>query len=394
MLIEILLAIIIGIILGIFSGITPGVHVNLISILLLAISTFLLNYVSAIFLASLIVSMAITHTFLDIIPSVYLGAPDEDKILNALPGHRKLLQGKAFEAVQLSIIGALIGLISCIIFLPLFLAITLPTYEIIKNYIGWILLILTIFLILREKQRLWCLSLFLISGCLGLVVLNMNVNEGLFPLFSGMFGIAMLISSLKQKINIPEQEITNAECNQKFKAVSCSVVVGWIASFMPGLGPSQAAAMCSTIVKLEEDGFVILVGGLSTVNMALSLVSFYLMDKARNGAIVVVSKIIEITFKDFLILTFVALIAGCISAIISLNLAKVFSKLITKVNYRKICIFIIGFILILVIIICGWIGLFILIVSTFVGLIPESKDIPRSHMMGCLLIPVMIYFLL
>ena len=392
--IEILIAILLGVFFGIISGITPGVHINLVSVLLLAVSTYLLNFISPLFLAALIVAMAITHTFLDIIPSVYLGVPDEDKAMNALPGHRKLLQGKAFEAVQLSIIGALLGLIVSIICLPLFLSVTSYVYEIIKNYMGWILLVLCLFLILREKNKLWCLILFLISGCLGIVVLNLNSNEVLFPLFSGMFGIAMLISSLKQKINIPEQKITNAECNQKFKAVSCSVVVGWIASFMPGLGPAQAAAICSAIIKLEEEGFMVLVGGLSTVNMALSLITFYLMDKARNGAIVVVSKIIDISFQDFLILSFVALIAGCISAIISLKLSKVFSKVITKINYRKLCFIIIIFIIILVLFICSWIGLIILISSTFIGLIPENKEIPRSHMMGCLLIPVMIYFLL
>jgi putative membrane protein len=37
-----------------------------------------------------------------------LGAPDESKALNVLPGHRMLMEGKGFEAVKLNVIGSLL----------------------------------------------------------------------------------------------------------------------------------------------------------------------------------------------------------------------------------------------------------------------------------------------
>ena len=79
---------------------------------------------------------------------------------------------------------------------------------------------------------------------------------------------------------------------------------------------------------------------------------------------------------------------------LAIKLTKVFSKLISKVNYKKLCISIILLICVLVGVITGWIGLIILAVSTALGIVPAIKGVSRSHMMGCLLIPVMSYFLL
>ena len=46
MLLELSLAVLIGIIFGIIAGITPGIHTNLVAVLLLSISPFLLQYFS------------------------------------------------------------------------------------------------------------------------------------------------------------------------------------------------------------------------------------------------------------------------------------------------------------------------------------------------------------
>ena len=70
MLVEFLLAILAGIIFGIFTGLIPGIHVNLIT-LILVVSLVSLEKFSPLVLAVFITSLAITHTFLDFIPSVF-----------------------------------------------------------------------------------------------------------------------------------------------------------------------------------------------------------------------------------------------------------------------------------------------------------------------------------
>ena len=50
--------------------------------------------------------MAITHTFIDFIPSIFLGAPDEDSVLSILPGHKLLLKGYAYTGIILTLYGS------------------------------------------------------------------------------------------------------------------------------------------------------------------------------------------------------------------------------------------------------------------------------------------------
>ena len=102
---DVILAVLIGCLAGCITGLIPGIHVNLISMLLISMSGYLLGMTDPISLAVFIISMAITHTFLDSIPSVFLGAPDADMALGVLPGHRLLLEGKGYEAVKLTVIG-------------------------------------------------------------------------------------------------------------------------------------------------------------------------------------------------------------------------------------------------------------------------------------------------
>jgi len=94
MILEILIALLLGVCAGTISGLTPGIHVNLISLILISLSSYFLGFTSPIVLGVFIISMAVTHTFLDSIPSIFLGAPDADMALGVLPGHKLLLKEK------------------------------------------------------------------------------------------------------------------------------------------------------------------------------------------------------------------------------------------------------------------------------------------------------------
>ncbi len=398
MFLELIVCLLIGIGFGIVTGITPGVHVNLISVVLLSLSPMLLKFTTPLALSVVIISMAITHTFLDIIPSIFLGAPDSDEAASVLPGHKLLLEGKGYEAVMLTIIGALGGLVISMVMLPAFVPLAKYLYPVVKDYIGYILLAVIIYLIMREKEKMTVACIFLFSGVLGIAVFSLTeLKDPLFPLLSGLFGTSMLLLSVKDNTRLPEQKTTGIEFEKKkgIKATLCSVIAGWFCSFMPGLGPSEAAILGSTFFKdLGNKGFLILTGGLGTVNMALSLVTFYTLGKARNGAIVTVSEIIvTVDYRTFLIFWGVSLAAGGIATVLASKFSKIFAKLMCRINYKILCISIVCLITCLVIIISGWLGLLVLAISTFFGMIPALKNVGRNHMMGCLLVPVMIYFL-
>ncbi|MFH1917686.1 MAG: tripartite tricarboxylate transporter permease, partial [Nanoarchaeota archaeon] len=144
-----------GILAGTFTGLIPGIHINLIGAFIIslplhsaiwgtsggAISTSFLNPTEPTFLVVFIVAMAITHTFLDFIPSIFLGCPDTDTELSVLPGHELLKKGAGYEAVILTCYGSLAAIfILIIITLPSIWLIS-KTYDFIKISIPYLLII-------------------------------------------------------------------------------------------------------------------------------------------------------------------------------------------------------------------------------------------------------------
>ena len=193
---QLILAALIGLLAGTITGIIPGIHINLVAILVFAGSSYILNYFSPIALAAFITSMAITHTFLDFLPSIFLGAPDEDTALSVLPGHRLLLKGMGYGAVKLTLIGSFYGLIFALAISPL-LIISIPKiYPFVSRYIAFILIAASVLLIVKEKYKMWAIIIFFLSGILGLATLNFNmIKQPLLPLFSGLFGTSLLTIS-------------------------------------------------------------------------------------------------------------------------------------------------------------------------------------------------------
>jgi putative membrane protein len=403
MFLEFLIAALLGIIAGIFTGLIPGVHINLVSILLVSVSAYLLDFVSLPSLGVFIISMAIAHTFLNVLPAIFLGAPDADTALGVLPGHKLLLQGMGYEAVKLTVLGSLLSLIMAIILIPLFIVIVPKIYETLQPYIGFILLGVAIYMVLIEKgldKKFWAFAVFLMAGILGIIDLTLpNLKQPLFPMLSGLFGISMLIVSLSNKVEIPKQRITDVIKIPKFenfRALVAGTFSGSFVSFFPGLGPAQAAILGSQIMgRLSTYSFLILIGAIDTVNMAVSLVSLYAIDKARNGAVLAIREILTtIDLNTLILFLSVILLVGGIATFLTLYLTKFFAKLIEKLNYQYMGLSVILLIIILVFYFSSWLGLLILLVSTAIGIIPNIVNVKRSHSMGCLMLPVILFFVL
>ncbi|AJF62377.1 MAG: hypothetical protein QT11_C0001G0228 [archaeon GW2011_AR20] len=399
MFIEIFLAILVGCLLGIITGITPGIHINLVSVIILSLSPFLSQHVSVLTLAVVIIAMSITHTFLDALPSIFLGAPDSGLELSVLPGHKLLLEGRGYEAVVLTAIGSLFAVIMMVAFAPIGLPFIKWVYPLIQRFIPYVLIFFSLLLIYREKKsRTLALIIFLLAGVLGLITLNLQLKEPLFPLLSGLFGISILLTSVFQKTKIPKQKFT--EVTLSGKEISKAMGSGFFASFLlglfPGLGASQAAIVATSGQKeIKPEKFLVIVGGINTFVMIVSFLALYSIDKARSGSVVVISKLLEnFTLNHLALFLAASLISAGIATYLTLKFAKLFSKLMSKVNYNKLCLFIILLIIVLVAILTGWIGLFVLIVSTSIGLIPNLAGIGKNHLMGCLILPVILFFLL
>jgi TctA family transporter len=170
---EFLLAVILftllGCVAGIITGLVPGIHVNNVAYMILASQAALLSLAMALFgwaqpsayqlviiVCSLVIGNAITHTFLDFIPSVFLGAPDADTALSLLPGHRMVLAGSGYEAVKCSVVGsfgAVIGALALLIPMRLVVGSPINAYDALAKWMHLLLLCVCIFLIMTEHAR-------------------------------------------------------------------------------------------------------------------------------------------------------------------------------------------------------------------------------------------------
>lgn len=396
---EVLIALLLGVFTGVFTGLTPGIHVNLVSVLVLSSAPLLLQFTSPIVLGVYIISLAITHTFLDTLPSIYLGAPDEGQALNVLPGHRLLLKGEGHNAVVYTLIGGLGSIILGILLFPLFIMIMKVIADTVQAVVGYVLILIMSFMILKEKQQwLKCLVCFLLSGCLGLLVFNIpSLTQPLFPLLSGLFGFSILIVSLSEKSKIPPQDLAKPlvlSPKNTVKSVSAATGMGFVAAFLPGFGSSQAAIISTNIVgDIGDEGFLSLVGGINTANMLISIATVYALDKARNGAIVVVNDLIGmVSFETMMLFIAVSLVAAGLGVLLTVMLSKIFSRLIIMINYQKLVLIIIMFITFLAFYFDGFLGLIILYTSAAIGLLASFFGVGKNHLMGCLILPVILYF--
>lgn len=398
MFLEILVATLAGIFFGIITGLLPGVHINLVALLLLSIAPFLLRHVQPIAIAAFIVAMAVTHTFLDFVPSVFLGAPDSETVAAILPGHRLLLQGKAFDAVKLTVMGSLLSLLLSVLLLPVLFPVIRFLEPALKDRIGILLLGFMLYLIFKDKQRWWNLLIFTLSGVLGMVIFSLPLKDPLFPLLSGLFGISTLLISLRDTTVIPPQSCEEGVTVSRSviaKAVACGTIAGSMTSFFPGLGPAQGAVLVSGFVrKLGDIGYMIMVGGLGTVNFVISLVCLAVLEKARNGAVLTILDVMAVKPAGIAMLAMVSLVAGGASTWLSLAVTRVFGRLFSSVNYRTVVLSVILFVATLVAIFSDWLGIVVLLVSTSVGLVAGLSGSARNHAMGCLILPVILYFLL
>lgn len=379
-----------GILGGTITGLLPGVHINLVSALLFAASPLLLTITTPFGIALFLISMSITHTFLDTLPATFLGLSDD----HVLPAQALVLNGRGHEAVRLATQGSLFCLLFGILLLPFFIWLFPKLFASIQPATGWVLLLLSAWLILREKKRMWSLVTFGLAGLLGVVVLHAPLKEPLLPLLSGLFGTSTLFLSTRTPA-LPAQFATDEIHPKSAIAVTGGTLAGALIALVPGLGPAQAATIASTVFKdISVWSRIIMAGGINTVNFLVSLATMFTLEKARNGSMIVVLQLLQrLTVPQLVAATLTCVIAAGCGTVLALGGSRLFVKLLANVNYPALCFSVLAFVVLLVGIFSGWKGLFVLSISTSIGLLPQLTGTPKQHCMGCLIVPVILYFL-
>jgi putative membrane protein len=395
---DILLGTLLGIILGTISGIIPGVHSNTLAGTLLSLQVTLLALLGPVALACAMFAALITHTFVDAIPSTFLGVPDADTSLSVLPAHALCLEGNGEEAVRIAALGSAAAIILAV---PLSLLCfwLLPA---LQPYFDWwigLLLLATVgYVIVTSDAPSWALSLFLVSGMLGMFALryaflSWHLLAGgsaiLMPLLTGLFGISVLLTASRG--TVPAQQFRGIRMEDR-SVVRCSVLgtlagvaVGWL----PGLSTASANGVLASVIGYEKDrrAYILATNAANTANAFIGLAALFALARERNGVMVAIAELPLPSFGELMVAGVLAAVAAyCITIWLSRS-AYVLGGIDSQFLNRVVIVFVV----LLSIVLTGPFGILVLLLATALGLVPHFINLPRVYCMGAIMIPVMLY---
>ena len=165
---------------------------------------------------------------------------------------------------------------------------------------------------------------------------------------------------------------------------------GMLASLLPTFTSSQAALIGSFISK-DERSFLTIAFSANTANFFFSLLNFYFTGRTRNGILITIKEGYPILSKEeliFLILS--SFLVGIIVYIYGLFLARTFGKIIQRLNYKALSIFIISGIFLFSFYLDSVLGIAVLVTSSLIGLLAVNLGVKRTNCMGVLMLKIMI----
>lgn len=96
--------------------------------------------------------------------------------------------------------------------------------------------------------------------------------------------------------------------------------------------------------------------------------------------------------NNLIYLLIALLLGGTLSFFSTISVGKIFAQFFHKIPYQKVVMTTIILIILLVFLFTGLLGVLILFVATFIGLLTVQWGVRRSHAMGVLLLPIILYF--
>ncbi len=380
-----------GIFIGTLTGVIPGIHPNTVFVFLLSI-VVLLPLQSDILLV-FIISVAVSNTFTDFLPSLVFGVPDPATALSVLPGHKMVLEGNAHEALFLTVVGGLGSISLTILTLPLIFLVLPALYGIIIPFMHVILTGIIAWMVFGERNRKAAILVIALSGALGFVSLNAFSDAALFPAFTGLFALSTLFASVSKGGEIPPQKRPSEVRGPFRRGIITGWLAGWFSGMLPGIGAAQAGTLAAQVLKAKTRDFLTALGGINTSNIVFTLIMLYLLGRTRSGAAVAVSQTIEFMGPGHMVLIIITVVvAGCVSAPLTLFLGKRFISFAERLDYVKMNKAIIAGLILMVAAFSGPAGILIAFAAVCIGTIAINSGVRRSHLMGFLLIPTILYF--
>lgn len=394
---EIIALTLAGCAIGIITGLTPGLHLN--TVCLIGLSLYPLLGLSTTDFGVAMMAAATTQSFIDFIPAIFIGVPDEETALSILPAHRLVMEGKAMEAVTLTAYGSLMGVVYGLLFLIPVMYLVPVIHALLKDVIIYIVIIAVVVLIARERNKKAAVTAFLLSGCLGVLTLDLKVlspSQSLLPLFTGLFGLSNILLSLKEKATTVKQQAevnVNLDCKMAYSGMVgsiCGIVVG----LLTAMSPSQVGILAYDLLGSDLKSFLVSVSAINTSDTLYSLVSLQTINNPRSGVAAMLGQVMTVDINTLLLFIGVMAFATLIATLAHIYLGRIAMKFLSKVDYGKLNLSVAVFMVALIYWMTGAVGVFIGVVATAIGMLPITEGVSRTHLMGVLILPTAMFLIL
>lgn len=400
---------------GLFSGLVPGIHVNTLASLMLASYPALESAAAGLIPAEAvpeavcccIMAASVVHSFVDIVPSVFIGAPDSSNAVSVLPGHRLFLDGRGMAAVRASAIGSLVGCSAALLLAVPFQWMLLNGLEDVMGKLTWIVLLSASCVIVGGEfargRGIWGLAAFLISGAFGHMCMTLPIpcdgilGEGtlLFPMLTGLFGLPVLLTTRK---GATARAQTDGEGDPAgFRPGLRGILMGCVAGWFPGITSTVAASMSACVFpERRPEGFLSTVASIGTVTSVFSLVTLSVSGGGRSGTSMVIGDILGDSVRGFMSEGFMLLLLSCaFASVLGYGLAigsgKAMARMCGGVDQRRLAAAVAVLTVALVLLLTGPSGIVILVFAAVLGFMPDAFGTSRTVLCGCLMVPSVLF---
>ncbi len=370
---------------GIVVGLVPGLHSNLVAAMIGGNELF----------AFFLFSMVISSNIFEFISTCYLGVPEEGEVLVKSPFHRLVLDGRSLVGIKIAGFSVLMTY-SIMLILEWLLRNTISgIFQEVRRF-GWAILVaMSLHLIIKEKKTTYAVLFFMLSGLLGYMAFNLELNDPFLPLLSGLFGLSTILFNEGGEKVPSQMKMVAVESGfldimkSTLKGIASSIVM----AVVPSVSPSQVGLISNEFFgKDNDEGTIANIASINIADNLLSLMALITIGKGRSGTIEKIGHISNANTVYYELL-FYGLITAILSVVIMNKIASCMAIRIDILNSKYVKLNIATFIAILTLYIDGIKGLGVLVVATLIGLACNKKKVRMTHLLGSLVIPTIVYYL-
>ncbi|HIE37533.1 MAG TPA: hypothetical protein EYH30_06735 [Anaerolineales bacterium] len=415
----------------------PALHIyNVAGFILLGAATVGLPFPPQ-YLAMFFLGLVTGYAVLNTISSIFLSVPDDSTVFVVLPGQKYLMQRRGYEAVVLTGVGSLGGIVVLTLLAPVAPRLFPALRAILQRHLHWILWTIIAYMLLSEWpkgtdrapagwRRWWDgwrsltagLVTFLLSGALGFVLMYRSVlpvtsaYQNLLPAFVGLFAVPWVLQNLLAQVELPPQFIPralDATPGLILRGTFAGALGGLFAAFLPVVTGGIGGFIAGHATAQRDDRLFIVSQGASKVVYYIGgFLLFFVpgLHMTRGGMAWMLSTLWTAhTPQTYYLAVAGVVLAGVLSFFLLLRLTRLTVWLVARVHYRWISIGTLAVLLMVVaavpalgeglgggsvasILRSGLEGLLICVVATGIGLIPVLWGSRRMNCMGVLLLPI------